>query len=254
MLSNFDKRIVGKNFSRGAKNYEESALIQKQAAQKLCNLASPFIKTNSKILDLGSGTGFVAECLNRSIFETDLSLEMLQKNTSPTTLKTQCDFENLPFKNHSLDILISSFSMQWLSDFEKSFTQFAALLKPRGILAFCLPTDGSLKELRTASLNSGCDFNFNVLPKISYLKLALKNCGFEEKLFESEIVKSEFVSGLDALKSIKEIGANYAVAKKFISKTQLSQFDSFCLKNFTNDRKKISISWNTSFFIFQNPS
>ena len=318
-----NKKIIGENFSRAAQNYEAVALVQKQAAEKLCHLASPFIRDDLRILDLGSGTGFVSRSLNNLqngprnkcgvtigeygvtigeygvtigeygvtigewgttttekktpiccfspnvvtphsplvtphllrgplVFEADLSLSMLQQH--PNNFKINCDFENLPFRNHSFDILISSFSLQWLSDFEKNFLQFSALLKPHGIFAFCIPTDKSLEELKLASIESGCDFHFNILPKISDLKSALKKCGFEERLLELEVIKSEFTDAFQALKSIKKTGANYTTKRKFVSKTQLTQFHSFCLKNFSQPNKKISISWNVSFFIFQKLS
>jgi malonyl-CoA O-methyltransferase len=248
-----NKKIISENFSRAAKNYDQLASVQKQAAEKLCQLASPFLKENFKILDLGSGTGFIANNLNREknlqIFQTDLSLDMLKQNIHK--YKIICDFENLPFKNISFDILISSFSLQWLTDFNKNFSEFFSLLKPNGIFAFCLPTKESLKELKTASKATDCEFNFNILPEVNYLKSALKNSGFEEKLFQQEIIKSEFPNGFEALKSIKDTGANYFLKKNFVSKTQLRQFNSFCLKNFSNDHKNIFISWETSFFIFQ---
>lgn len=252
-----NKKIIGENFSRAAQGYEAVATAQKQTAKKLFRLASPFIFEKFKILDLGAGTGFVAESLRSIfpspiIFEADLSLEMLSQNRS--AYKINCDFENLPFKNNSFDLLISSFSLQWLEDFEHNFAKFSALLKPNGIFVFCVPTDQSLSELKLASVESGCNFHFNILPKNSDLKIALKNSGFEEKLFESEIIKSEFDSALHALKSIKATGANYSAKRKPISKTQLTQFNSFCLKNSNCSSKKFSISWNTSFFIFQKSS
>jgi len=251
-----NKKIISENFSRAAKKYHQIAVVQKQSAEKLCHLASPFIKENFNIIDLGSGTGFIANNLagkkNLQIFEADLSLKMLQQSTN--NLKINCDFENLPFKKNSFDILISSFSLQWLTDFNKNFAEFFLLLKPNGIFAFCLPTKESLKELKTANKATGCEFNFNTLPDADDLKSALKNCGFEEKFFQQEVVKLEFTSGSEALKSIKNIGANgsnYLSKKNFVSKTQLTQFNSFCLKNFSAGNKNISISWEISFFILQ---
>lgn len=244
-----NKKIIGENFSRAAKNYDQVAIVQKQAAQKLCQLASPFINDDSRILDLGCGTGFIAQNLSQKIFECDLSFAMLQQPRNGH--KIQCDFTNLPFKKNSFDLLISSFSLQWLEDFETYFANFSALLKPQGILAFCLPTYESLQELKSASAASDCNFHFNILLKNSDLKSALKNCRFSEKLFVEEIVKSKFESGLQAIKSIKETGANYRGQNSFITKNRLNQFNNFCLKNFADESKKISISWNISFFICQ---
>ena len=249
MFANFDKKKLKLNFEHSAQNYLEAAPIQRLSAEKLCKMATPFIQENSQILDLGSGTGFVTESLNAlcapDIFELDLAFEMLQQNQNNSS-KIQADFENLPFKNHSFDILISSFSLQWLTDFDQSFSQFFSLLKPKGVFIFCLPTDGSLSELAAANI-----FNFNQLPKIETLKTSLKKSGFTEISSTTQSVKQVFENGVAALKSLKKIGANYAEKNsRIITKTNLAQFNNFCLKNFGTNTRKIEISWNVSYFIF----
>ena len=207
-----NKRIIGENFSRAAQNYEAVALVQQQAAKKLCHLASPFIRDDLRILDLGSGTGFVSRSLNNLqnrprniltpyspllsphsplvtphllrgplVFEADLSLSMLQQH--PSNFKINCDFENLPFRNHSFDILISSFSLQWLSDFEKNFLQFSALLKPHGIFAFCIPTDKSLEE----AFNFFCmEIQPKMQPFADALNKKLIACPFTKELDQAQ--------------------------------------------------------------------
>ncbi len=250
----FIKETIRGNFSRSAPKYNQVALTQKYAATKLCQITSPLINDGFKILDLGSGSSFIAQNLadkNVQIFETDLSLEMLLQHHSPQIFKTRCDFENLPFKDHSFDVLTSSFSLQWLNDFESNFKKFFSLLKPGGILAFCLPCDGSLTELKTASIASGCNFNFNNLPQAFDLRSTLKKCGFSENFYSEEIITALFSNGLQALKSIKDSGANYSTVKNTITKTNLAQFNNFCLKNFTTTNKSFSLSWNVSFFIAQ---
>lgn len=254
MPDKIDKKIIQKNFSRGAKKYNDVALIQKEAAKKLCELAfksNPSRDNVEKILDLGSGTSFVAKNFsdkkNLQIFEVDLSLEMLKSwsHRPSNVFAINADFEKLPFKHSSFDLIISSFSLQWMNDFEKNFSNFFSLLKPQGILAFCLPTNESLSELKSANI-----FNFNELPKVDDLKLALKKAGFVEQFFVTEIAKQSFPNGLQALRSMKEIGANSSVKNnKIITKSELKQFDNFCLKNFSTSAKNIHTSWFISYFI-----
>jgi ubiquinone/menaquinone biosynthesis C-methylase UbiE len=315
MMPDFNKKIIAQNFAHAAQNYNKNAPIQFLAAKKLSKLTLPLIKNDAQILDLGSGTGFVAEnfCHKKgvTIFATDLAFEMLQhnnwcdlqKNKAPENktrenkvpenkvpenktwenkvsknksnesrvcedkdsqqknrpvkagknnlapaniFKIQSDFERLPFKNQSFDLLISSFSLQWLQNFDQAFTNFFALLKTQGILAFCLPTDGSLNELKAADI-----FQFNELPQIAILRSSLKKSGFIEKKIETEIIKQRFTDGFTALKSLKKIGANYTLnKKKFISKTQLQKFNGFCLKNSDNPDKSFDVSWLNSYLIF----
>lgn len=245
----FNKQLIAKKFSRGAKNYDEFALTQKKAARNLAELTSPFIQKNSHILDLGSGTSFLAQEIlkiqkDAKIFEVDIAEEML-KSWPGSDLKIQADLENLPFKNASFDIIISSFSLQWITNFEKNFSHFFSLLKPNGILAFCLPSDESLQELKSAEI-----FKFNDFAKSAELLAILEKCGFEKKIFKKELVKQNFKNGVEALISLKEIGASHHIKeKKILTKKHLKQFNNFCLKNFSTDHKNIAVSWNISYFL-----
>ncbi len=258
-MTKFNYEKINENFSRSSKNYDDEAVIQKLAAKKLCDLILPLIKENSNILDLGSGTSFIAQNLykkalekNTKIHEIDLSQEMLNHWTpKPSNVfAIQGDIRNLQFEKNSFDIIISSFCLQWLEDFEKNFLQFFQILKPNGIFAFCLPTSESLKELRIASIESGCNFNFNDLPKIEDLKFFLKKSGFIEKEIFQETFIKEFTNGYKALKSIKILGANHShKIKKLITKTKLQKFNNFCLKNFAINGKTMKVSWTASYFI-----
>lgn len=255
MTKKLDKNLVAQNFSRGAKNYDEVAEPQLEAAKRLVALASPFIKNNSQILDLGCGTSFIAKeiCQNFSeknihIVETDIALDMLESwaDRPANVTAIQCDIENLPLEKNSFDIIFSSFALHWISDFEKNFSQFSALLKKNGILAFCLPTAGSLDELRSSNV-----FQFNNFPNNVIIKSALEKCGAKEVSFICETKKQKFASGYEALKFIKKIGGNSNQSKKIVSKTKLEEFNKFCLKNFSSDNKSFGVSWNISYFIYQ---
>lgn len=252
-MSLSSKNIIAKKFSQAANNYDSHAIVQKLSTKKLVKLLKPFIEDDSLILDLGSGTSFIAQELPKEhlIFETDLALGMLNQNNSNKSdiFKIQSDFENLPFKDSSFDILTSSFSLQWITDFNKNLSQFFTVLKSGGFFALCLPIDGSLCELKSANI-----FNINEFPEIKAIKSAIKYSGFEEVLSEQKISKQDFNDGIEAIKSLKEIGANHANGESNkLNKTSLEQFNNFCLKNFITTDRKIRISWNVAYFILRKP-
>ena len=131
----FDKKIIQKNFSRVAGRYDEAAVVQREAVKELCELVVRHKASGVRrglILDLGSGTSFIAKKLltyalrltpyDSKIFELDLSAEMLQSwhDRPSNVFPIQGDIENPPFRNHSFDLIISSFSLQWIEDFEKN--------------------------------------------------------------------------------------------------------------------------------------
>ena len=162
----------------------------------------------------------------------------------------QGDAGSICFKPNSFDILISSFSLQWLQDFDKIFTSFYKILKPNGVFIFCLPVNESLKELREASLKSECKFRFNSLPIIEDLNFLLKESNFKINNSFTKNLTEEFENSIDALKSLKKVGANSFLTKiNPITKTQLRKFENFCLKNSTMNGKKFSNSWKVAYFV-----
>ena len=248
-----DKKIISKNFSKSMQSYNKLALVQKIVAKKIAHLCLPFIKKNAKILDLGSGTSFIAKNLyqkkeflknNAKIYEIDIAKEMLKswKKRPKNIFPICCDIDQLSFGAESFDILISSFSLQWLENFEKTFAEFYRILKPKGIFIFAVPNHDSLSELRNASVESKCNFNFIQLPDDKKITLILERLNFNQERIFGEILKSEFHSAADALYDIKAIGANYSLdysgAGKSISKQKLKDFNDFCIKNYKTPIKK----------------
>jgi malonyl-ACP O-methyltransferase BioC len=245
----FDKKIISQNFSRQIQNYDEHAIIQGRAAKKLTEIILPLVKNNAKILDIGSGTSFISKNFlqsklsqkNIKIFEIDLAFEMLRYwNDKPKNIfSTQADLEKIPFKKKSFDVIISSFSLQWINDFEENFSYFFSLLKDDGILAFAMPIDESLSELKLAKI-----FKINNFTTYNNISQSLDKSNFNKINFFTEIQKEFFVNGVSALKAIKIIGANYSQKQEsLITKTQLQQFNNFCLKNYSTKDKNIYVSW-----------
>ena len=234
----FNKNLIAENFSLGSKTYDDAAQVQLKAAQELVRLISPYLKKDSQILDLGSGTSFISkEILSHeayseiSITEIDISSEMLNSwKDRPSNITTiQADIEQLPIFEKKFDLIISSFALQWISDFEKNFLNFSSLLKANGILALCLPTQGSLQEF--------LDFNINEFPTNSAIKEALEKAEFNEKSFSQKIIQQDFATNREALKFLKRIGANSP------KKTRLPLKPS-SYKNIGN-----KLSWHISHFI-----
>lgn len=251
----FDKKSIARNFSRSAHSYDEEASVQIISARNLCKIVEPHIihpaESKTNILDLGSGTSFIANNLKTeesNIFEIDLSLAMLNYSQKAANIfKIQSDIETLPLKENTFDAITASFSLQWLNDLTKSFSHLKRLLKAKGVFAFCIPIAGSLHELKAANL-----FNFNDLPKIDEVRFSIQQAGFNEIALQQNTIKQEFSTALDAVKSIKRLGANYSAKKEqTLTKSKLKEFNSFCLKNFSNQDKNIEISWNICYFLLK---
>jgi len=271
------KQKSSQNFSRYSKNYHKLAKIQHLVARKLIEFANPFLKRflptvkSINLVDLGSGTGFVKqEFFNifynnivANFYEVDLSLEMLKNNvnykfSSDLSTKINADIKKLPFKNNSFDIIFSSFALQWIEKDEVIFGNFAKMLRnykdfqENGLLIIALPTAGSLQELKLANIASDCGFEFLQFPIFQDLLIELDNAGFEVLFSYNEIIKQNFSSGVEALKSIKNIGANYANSGNVINKNKIKKFDQFLFNYYVDNNSQslaINISWNIAYII-----
>jgi malonyl-CoA O-methyltransferase len=249
-----NKQIISKNFSSKAKSYDKFAQIQKNTAKNLVNLISNQISNNQKILDLGSGTGFITNFLKiknpnieNNIFELDLSSKMLKYSLNNNSKKIRADFENLPFKENSFDIITSSFSLQW-SNIDQVFANISKILKKNGIFALSIPVRGSLNELKTS---------FKIINFYSEKEIIekLNNLAFKKLNLVCEKKKEKFSNIILAIKNIKNIGANYNDFSKenFGNKNSFSKIRNLSkihLKN-SGENNSFAVSWQISYFIFK---
>ena len=246
-----NKKIIAKNFSDAANNYNSQAQTQTIAAKKLVELVNPFIAKNSKILDIGSGTSFIEKNLTKNfssnieIHEIDLAPQMLNHwQERPKNVIAICDdFENFQFKNNSFDIVASSFSLQWIENIDNCFKKIYEILTKNGVLIFCLPIFGSLEELIKSSIDSDCNFNFLSFFKETEIKNSLLKNQFSLNFSQVLEIEESCENAILALKKIKKTGASYSNhSQKAINKNKLINFNDFYLRNFLKEGKKLIVS------------
>lgn len=127
--------------------------FHKRAAPRLVEFAAP--QSGQTVLDLGAGTGLVAEQVVRQhpahIILADASAAMLRTARShlfafgpvrDTRLEfITCDAEQL--KQHiaaaSIDLVIASYAFGWFPDPQRVLVELAAIVKPGGTLVFDVP-------------------------------------------------------------------------------------------------------------------
>jgi SAM-dependent methyltransferase len=142
------------NFTK-QEHYNKKANLQKIIAEDLIQFAKPTLQNTNSILDVGCGTGFVAQELlkycNPSTLDgldpSRLMIEIAQPYyTSLFNIRLE-DFKPL----RQYDVILSSMSFQWISNLEENITK----LRQIGDLYFAMPITGSLKELNDAFHKSG---------------------------------------------------------------------------------------------------
>ncbi len=92
------------------------------------------IKSGMRILDIASGTGYVAEILKpATVICTDITAEMLDRARTKTNAEFfLSDAHYLPFRNEMFDAAISTFAMHEMADQKKVLSEMFRVLKPGG--------------------------------------------------------------------------------------------------------------------------
>jgi ubiquinone/menaquinone biosynthesis C-methylase UbiE len=185
---------VKKAFSNSAKTYADNAKVQSLIAKDLIQFLLKQLGRdklqNSKILDLGSGTGFVAKELIE-VFGADISQNILQLDFSEEMCEISSQYApaiNLDMNDLStlsdkkFDIILSSMSMQW-SNLSNALGSCYNILIDNGRLVFAIPQEVILRGnpqryIIQDSLNKHGNFsqivNSAKLNKLSLLTYELK--------------------------------------------------------------------------------
>jgi len=245
-------KIISKNFSKKSENYDYLANIQKYCAKNLFLLFKDYINYYDKILDLGSGSSFVAKNIidffpKNSITEIDISKEMInlwhERPENVFVINGDINKINDLVNIKDFRVITSSFAIQWLSDIDNFLQMLNKNIGRNQILCFCFPSHGSLKEIVNASEESFCNFNFLDFPKEFSHKI---NTRTDFRILEHKIetIKINHSSAVDCLRKIKNLGANFSSRKNIINKRKLQNFNDFFLINSNN-----IISWKIEYFL-----
>ncbi|MDX1949001.1 MAG: methyltransferase domain-containing protein [Rickettsiales bacterium] len=241
------KQKIADEFSKYAESYNQNAILQKKVAENLANLIKAELSQNSKILDIGSGTGFIAEFLGEfNIIQSDFSFEMCNINKK-FGKSIVADFDALPFQKNSFDFVTSSLALQWSLDIEKTFVEIQKIIIQNGVFVFSIFGQKTLQELKFCSekLDIKSNNNFHSLEKIIS---ALEKNNFEiiSSKIENNII--EYKSLLAMLNSMKSIGAgvNLDESKKSLTKSQIKNIEKIYIENYSN---KFPTTWEIYYII-----
>jgi SAM-dependent methyltransferase len=127
-------------------NYGEVG--QAQVTSKLRKALGHEPRRFERALEIGAGTGYFSLNLLRAgvvgqAVATDISSGMLEKlrhSAGELGLKVEtaaCEAAELPFDDDSFDLVFGHAVLHHLPDLEAAFREFARVLRPGGVVAFC---------------------------------------------------------------------------------------------------------------------
>lgn len=102
-------------------------------AQKISQLCKRFIKPRGNVLDLGSGTGYIAEEIKRDYGAKITCIDIVDYNQSSLPLLLY-DGENLPFEENTFDIALLTFVLHHSDNPLSLLEEAKRVLRPQGAI------------------------------------------------------------------------------------------------------------------------
>ncbi len=235
------KQQVRRYFDAAAPEYENAALVQQQIARDLtCELASVWSKAGGGFramachtaLEIGAGVGTLAremlprlQC--RFYLAVDVARAMLLRQRAncidQALVPVVADGEAIPFPPQSVDLLLSSSTMQWYQNPERSIPANLDLLKPGGRFALSLFVDGTLSELAKTSQKTGFGSVYPLASTEQILNIvnAYPGITFSASQRVDRLVQA---NALSLLHSLRRTGARYSANKRAAAPRRLAAF------------------------------
>jgi len=150
------------SFSKSASTYNNIAELQFKIADILVSMLDKS-KCNLKILDVGTGTGYLIDKLqctfpNAKIYAADIAFGMVKISSAKKRINrasfVQADAEFLPYKNDMFDILISNSVYQWMENYSRGISELYRVIKPEGKFLFSMFGGETLCELGSSFIEA----------------------------------------------------------------------------------------------------
>jgi malonyl-CoA O-methyltransferase len=226
-LNHPEHKLVRRAFNNAASTYDEHAFLQREIADRLFERLD-YIKINpARILELGSGTGYVTEKLLRcnpasQLVAIDLAPAMVaatRKKFAPATLVDKlfrrapthhaicADAEAIPLTNESIDFAISSLTLQWC-DPQLVANEMSRVLRPEGLFMFTTFGPDTLKELRHAFRAVDDKPHVNTFVDMHDIGDMLVGAGFADPVMDCETITITYSELTTLMRELKGIGAH----------------------------------------------
>ena len=225
-----EKASVARAFGRAAQSYDAAAHLQRAVCRELLNRAGEHWSPK-RILDLGSGTGYGSELLRKrfpdaEIIALDIAPQMLayaREHRPVAEGYVAADAEQLPLAESCIDLVFSSFALQWCYRLPQLFAEIRRVLAPGGNTLISTLLPGTLCELESswAAVDDGVHVN-RFLPAEDWRSACAGNQLETAASVEQRVLHFDRVNTL--MRELKSIGAhnvNRAAGKGLLSREKL---------------------------------
>lgn len=219
VLIMIEKQKVAESFDRAALTYDQWITIQKDIGDNLLERLQWLKIQPENILEVGTGTGRLTRVLtkqykNANVYAIDISSNMLKQaaKLAPRWFSKQhficADAAQLAIADNSIDLLVSNLMLQWCSDINSVFKEFARVLKPDGALFFSSFGPDTLKELRNSWAIVDDAIHVNSFIDMHHYGDSLVQAGLKNPVMDVDWLQWQYKEVKALMAELKNIGAH----------------------------------------------
>lgn len=207
---------VESQFDRAAATYDSVAALQRQMGDSLLQRTlSHELPRNSRLLDLGCGTGHLLAAFADAQFESlhglDLSANMIEIARSKCSQAeySHASIESMPMADEFFDVLTSNAAIQWCDPASAAREMFRVLRTGGCVFANTFVV-GTLQQWADAFEAAGIESRVHPMHSAEEIKQAFAAAGFVELEVRQVVESSRFESIEAMFASIRRLGASNA--------------------------------------------
>ena len=216
----FDRHLLRARRARAAA-LEPSTFLIERVAQDLADRLATVLRRFECAVDLGTPTDAARRVLAASgkigtVIAADALVPALSKTGSMPcgrALAVVADEEALPFRDASLDLVVSMLALQFVNDLPGTLIQIRRALEPDGLLLAALAGGDTLTELRQSFAAAEAEIENGVSPRVAPfadvrdLGVLLQRAGFALPVTDSERITVRYASPLALMHDLRRMGA-----------------------------------------------
>ena len=219
-----DKALVAQRFAKAGQSYIEQAVVQKQISAQLFEYLKMYCPQSlPSVLEIGCGSGNLTHLFHSyfqvdQLFLNDLYADVDQHFSTIENIAWLIgDIEQLHLPQ-SLDAVISSSALQWMTDLPTLLHRIHDALKPNAYFGFSTFGSDNLTEIKQLT---GQGLNYISL---EFLKRQLEQQDFEVLFIEQEVKQIYFDHPKSVLQHLKATGVTATAKSHRWTKQSLQQF------------------------------
>jgi SAM-dependent methyltransferase len=206
----FDRQLL-RDHHRRATTLVASTFLLDRVAEDFADRLATVLRRFDRALDLGTPTDALRRVLAASgKVGTIIAADVL---AGSDTLAVVADAEALPFRDASLDLVVSALALQFVNDLPGTLIQIRRALKPDGLFLAALVGGDTLTELRRAFAAAEAEIEDGISPHVApfadlrEIGTLLQRAGFALPVTDIDRLTVRYASPFDLMHDLRRMGA-----------------------------------------------